>query len=97
MTFKGMTTSDSDKLGVPVDGIMSIMFNVTGGLSLALGFTGQSCTKYLIPQSMQYLVKGGSPGTAGLPRLGYGQSATQWFPLQLKHGPGGAPCGGPDL
>ena len=54
MTFKGITFSDSEELEL-ADGITSTKLNVTGGL--ATGFTGQSETKCLIPQSAQYLIR----------------------------------------
>ena len=54
-----------------------MMFKVAGALALTSGFIGQSSTKCLMPQSAQYLVKGGSPGTVCLPLFGFGQSLTQ--------------------
>ena len=65
-----------DELGEPAEGQTFMMFNVAGALAWTSGFIGQSSTKCLMPQSVQYLVKGGSPGTVCLPRFEFGQSST---------------------
>ena len=68
MACRRTTMSDSDELGVPVEGILSMKLRVV--LPFLSGCIGQSCTKYLTPQSLQNLNKGCSSVVYGFSFLG---------------------------